>query len=205
MEDHHNHNEVQKDEIENAMERLKTPPKIMWRYILGAIALTVFLALVYFEIPQWWETWEKRVPLRFLVGAAVTLGLGHLGIVIFLKTIRNHIYEQTKDKEKIHPIYIDPLAIPGWLIGLIERIFFGALVTFDISATGAAMGTWMIVKMGTDWHRLLQEDKSEGKPDKYKIGPRSLAWGSLSAGVISLLFALIGGLICRTAIRTLCF
>jgi hypothetical protein len=133
----------------------------------------------------------------WVFGSIVALVLGHLWTTSFLKVIRNWIYcYALKHNEKIEAIYIKSLALPATVVGVIERIFFGALVAFDISATAAAMVTWILVKMATDWHRIL----ARRKKGDYMYGPRSLAFSSLLASMISLLFALIGGLICRAAI-----
>lgn len=88
--------------------------------------------------------------------------------------------------------------MPGWVVGVIERVFFGALVAFDISATAAGMVTWILVKMATDWHKILGPGQKDGDP---MYGARSLAFGSLLAGMISLFFALVGGLVCRAALH----
>lgn len=137
-----------------------------------------------------------RVALLLIHGFITALVAGHLWTSIVLRLIRNHIYNETVKREgEIDNVYIDPLAVPGWVVGAIERLFFGTLVTFDISATAAGMVTWILVKMATDWHRILGEGK-----DNLAFGSRSLAFGSLLGGIVSLLFALIGGLICRGAL-----
>lgn len=73
--------------------------------------------------------------------------------------------------------------------GHYRTLFFTILVAFDVSGTATAMIGWVTVKMLTDWHRIL-------KPDA-ELGVRSSAFASLLGNMISLIFALIGGLICR--------
>jgi len=185
--------EPQENSVEKGMECLKTSPSCMWFLIVLSIAGAIFLFFWYRAILQMETT--VRVIHLWIHSLVVALGLGHLWTFTFLKVIRNHIYHKTlKRKETIENIYIHALAVPAWVVGTIERIFFGALVAFDISATAAAMVTWILVKMATDWNRILTSAQ-EGKR-----GPRSLAFSSLLAGMISLFFALTGGLICRIAL-----
>jgi len=172
--------------MKKGMERLKTSPKCMWFHIILSIAVAIFLIFGYRLFSPW------------ILGAVVALVLGNLWTVTFLKLIRNYIYRDTvKRKDTIVDIYIDRIAVPGWVVGSIERIFFAALVAFDISATAAAMVTWILVKMATDWHRILGKTEE----DAHKSGARALAFSSLLASMISLFFALIGGLICRMALN----
>lgn len=187
-----------KSQEKKGRERLRTSPVWLWFLMLLTIAVTIFLIF-----------WHRIFSL-WILALLVALVLGHLWVTSFLKFTRNCIYcLAIKREEEIDDIYTESLAIPAIVTGVVERVFFGALVAFNIQAAGAAIGLWIVVKMGTDWQRLLQEDKNkktiiDSTPlppkGKNKIGPRSLAWASLLAGVISLLFAVIGGLICRAAL-----
>ena len=173
--------EAQENGSKNGMEELKTSAIWLSFRIILTIAVTIFLIFYYHLFSPW------------VLGPVVALLLGHLWTTSFLKVIRNCIYcYAQKHKEKIDDIYTQSLPLPTTVLGVIERIFFGALVAFDISETAAEMVTWIFVKMATDWNRILEAGS--------KKGPRSLAFGSLLASMISLLFALIGGLICRMAI-----
>jgi hypothetical protein len=160
-----------------------------------SIALTILLIFGYGAILQ--TEAQLQVALLWIHGSFTATVFGHLWTVTGLRLIRNHVYSKTlKRKEKIDNIYVDSLAVSGWQVGMIERVFFGALVTFDISATAAGMVTWILVKMATDWNRILGQCQNEDS----MYGARSLAFGSLLAGMISLFFALIGGIICRRAV-----
>jgi len=175
------HKETQENGSKNGMEGLKTSAKRLSFRIILTIAVTIFLIFYYRLFSPW------------VLGPVVALFLGHMWTTSFLKVIRNCIYcFALKHKEKIDDIYTHSLALPATVVGVIEGIFFGALVAFDISATAAAMVTWILVKMATDWNRILATTG--------KRGPRSLAFSSLLASMISLFFALIGGLICRMAL-----
>lgn len=183
--------EPQRNGVKKGRESLKTPPRrVRFRIVLTAV-VTAFLILWYCNIQQ--MEIKDQIAFLWILGPVVALVLGHLWTTSFLKVMRNRVYHRAvKDEEEIDPLFTVSLAVPATVLGVIERIFFGALVAFDISATGAAMVTWILVKMATDWHRILAQ--------KGELGPRALAFTSLSASMISLFFALIGGLMCRTAI-----
>ena len=186
--------EVQENDLKKEIGSLKTSAiRLSFRIILS-IALTIFLIFSYDAILQ--MEINARTVLLWILALVVVILLGHLWTTSFLKIIRNRIYYYAlKHKEGIEDIYVSSLsALPAPVVGVTERIFFGALVAFDISATAAAMVTWILVKMATDWHRILDSTK-EGKK-----GPRALAFCSLLGSMISLFFALIGGLICRMAL-----
>ena len=176
------------------MRRLKTSCLKVTSYIIVSIALTIILIIIYSKIILHTQAFTQTV-LLWIHGSVVALVLGQLWTDTTLRLIRNYVYSQAlKRKEKIEDIYVDSLAVPGWMVGMIERAFFGALVAFNISATAAGMVTWILVKMATDWHRILGSS-NQSKDAMY--GPRSLAFGSLLAGMISLFFALMGGMVCR--------
>lgn len=201
--------EAEQNAKKEGMERFNVSKKCMHFHIILSIAVTILLILCLCGILLIQMKTSVRVSLLLIHGSVVALILGHLYVKTFLEVIRKCIYQKTAErKEKVDDVYIDTLAVPPWVVGITERIFLGALVAFNIPGTGAAMGTWMLVKMATDWHRLLPSTEkpcsiegSKQEETKHKIGPRSLAWGSLTASMISLLFALIGGLICQKALN----
>jgi hypothetical protein len=132
--------------------------------------------------------------IRFLVwfglGLAFSIRLGGALTPYILLMIRNNIVEKAKERgEVIDKLYFENLEIPDWLVGTVERVFFTILVAFNISGTATAMIGWVTIKMLTDWHRILKPDAG--------VGLRSLAFSALLGNMISLFFALIGGLICR--------
>jgi hypothetical protein len=184
--------EAQENDNKEGIERFNISKKCIRFHIIRSIVIAILLIFCYCIILQIKTT--VRAPLLLIHGSVVALLLGHLWTTTFLEVIRKHIYcYAQKYKEKIDDIYTQSLPLPATVLGVIERIFFGALVAFDISATAAAMVTWIFVKMATDWNRILVAGS--------KKGPRSLAFGSLLASMISLFFALIGGLICRKALH----
>ena len=78
------------------------------------------------------------------------------------------------------------------VLGTIERLFFTIVVAFNVSGTATAMIGWIAVKMATDWQIIVKDDK-----DNRKSWKRQLAMSGLLGSMISLFFALIGGLVLR--------
>jgi len=79
-------------------------------------------------------------------------------------------------KDEIHP----------WLFGLIERAFLTTAIAFNVSGVAFPMIARLAAKLGGNW----------GSPqarDRRQVVPRPL-WAPL-AGLASMLFALIGGVI----------
>jgi hypothetical protein len=122
-----------------------------------------------------------------------SLGIGWLAIYLSLKLLRSRIEiraserNETEDLERI----VVPLDIPNWVIGLFERTFFTILVASNISGTSLAMIAWIALKMLSHWNMMSKEREN--------ITIRSLALSGLIGNLLSMLFALIGGLICRGA------
>lgn len=81
--------------------------------------------------------------------------------------------------------------IPGSVTGFIERFFFTLLVAFDVSGTGVAMMGWISVKMASGWNTRA---RSDGEEWAKAVGKSFIA---LLAGLVSMTFALIGGLVIR--------
>lgn len=132
---------------------------------------------------------------RWFFGLGIfALGLGWLYTCLFLKGIRSYIETKAmrRNETEIYNEIMPSLDVPSWLIGLTERTFFVFLVAFELSAVAVAMIGWLTVKMLYNWNIL-----SDGKKN---ITVRSLAFSALLANLISMLFALIGGLICRGSI-----
>ena len=74
-------------------------------------------------------------------------------------------------------------SVPGLLMGLVERGFFTCAVAADTGAAIAAMPVWLAVKLAANWQRA--------GPDRFT---RSAAILAVVIGLISMLFALGGGL-----------
>ncbi|WP_157719519.1 hypothetical protein [Pseudomonas oryzae] len=78
------------------------------------------------------------------------------------------------------------LSAPPWLTGMTERLFFTVLVAFAVSDVATTMVAWLALKLATNWHRF-QDDSTA----------RYFGFSALLAGLVSMLFAFLGGLIVR--------
>jgi hypothetical protein len=111
---------------------------------------------------------------RWILGLTVSVGLGALVTEYFLSRLRS------RTRTKSYGV----VGVPAGLTGVIERAFFTVVVAFDISGTATAMMAWIGVKMAANWNATEQRDPAG-------------AFTAVLAGLISMLFALVGGLICR--------
>jgi hypothetical protein len=129
---------------------------------------------------------------RWFFGLGIfALGLGWLFIYFFLEIVHIHIKARAGERgeQKTYDDIVKPLDVPSWLVGLLERTFFTVLVASDVSATALAILAWVTLKMAFGWNIVWRQRQS--------ITVRSLAVSALLANLFSMLFALIGGLICR--------
>lgn len=76
------------------------------------------------------------------------------------------------------------------LIGISERLFFTLLVAFQVTGVAGGIIAWIGVKMAVGWGAV-----KEGRTPH-----RALAFTGLLSSLVSLLFAVVGGLICNGAI-----
>jgi hypothetical protein len=107
--------------------------------------------------------------------------------------------------------------IRPWLLGTLERLFFTLLVGFDVPAVSAGIMTWLLIKTVTNWTRinptrrgfigdrealvnLPQGAAQERDTLQQEAKLRIYAVKSLLGSLVSMLFALLGGLICKGAI-----
>ena len=132
---------------------------------------------------------------RWFFGLGIlALGIGWLSTFLLLYVLRSYIKAKAAERkeEKKYDDFIAAGDIPSWLVGLIERTFFTILVAFNLSATSVAMIIWVAVKMLYNWDIVWREREN--------MTVRSLALSGLLGNIVSMLFALIGGLICRGSI-----
>jgi len=115
--------------------------------------------------------------MELMVGLAVSLIGGFIAVEGF-EWAMVRWYEFKKQDEKPR--------VPARLTGVVERLFFTLFLTIDIPGTAVAMILWLTVKMATNYN---WPGIGNGPED------RSYSFKGLLSGFISMLFALIGGLI----------
>lgn len=116
--------------------------------------------------------------LKWIIGLTVSLVGGHYAAVWFLKWLRGKHGVKKPEGEK---------SVPPKITGLVERSFFTIAVVFAPLAAVTAMIAWIGIKVATHWVRL----KEVGVISDSSF----LLISAVLAGLISMFFALIGGLI----------
>lgn len=130
---------------------------------------------------------------QWVCGLTVSLGFGHLAAQKFRDWRIDHIRGLEKTMkglettvEDIQKKNLDSDLIPV-TTGLLERLFFTILIGAGLPDAGVAMIAWLAAKMGLNWGKYGYNSR---------VG-KAIAMTALESGVVSLLFAMIGGLICR--------
>ena len=116
--------------------------------------------------------------LRWTAGLFVSLVFGGIVTQYYARRVRKLIV----DEEPNYRILI-PLSI-----GVVESLFFTIGVAFNLSGVMIGMVAWMGAKMAAHWGKESQEHQVSNI-----VTVRFLV---LVGTMISLLFAMIGGLIC---------
>jgi hypothetical protein len=129
------------------------------------------------------SSWEAQAWKRWTIGLLFSLIVGHFVIAVSLDFLRYSVGVPKLE------------AIPASLTGLLERLFFTIVIGVrDVELTSEipmAMVAWLGLKLAANWNR----DEHELK-DKSRAGAVSAAL----AGLVSMLFAFVGGLLCRGSI-----
>ena len=116
--------------------------------------------------------------LWVLLGFSFSIAGGHLVVEQCWHFSKKYlIKDSTSDDE----------GIPPRVVGLVERVFFTFAAAIDPAITIPAMIGWIGVKLATGWQRVPEKEPS------HAVG----ALRAAGLGLISMAFALAGGLICR--------
>ena len=136
--------------------------------------------------------------LDWALGLFFSVFLGHLVCAIFLVWLRKwqledpakidlktylgfKTYPEVKNSDNAYK------TIPVWIIGPLERLFFTFAIAFGFNSIPVAMMAWITVKMGANWLLRIPLNKRE----------HPMAMSALVGSILSMSFALFGGLICR--------
>lgn len=116
---------------------------------------------------------------RWVSGLAFSLVLGQFATWAFLATIRRASGLGSKPGSENLPKRLAP-----WLTGTVERLVFTIFVAAYPSAALGPMVGWLALKLATNWnHPHWKEDPQI----------RTWAMSALLAGLVSMLFAFVGG------------
>ena len=127
------------------------------------------------------------------LGAITSLLGGALACFVFDRLVRRWLGAPNPDAPRRR--------VPPWFTGTIERIFFTTLVVFDVSGYPVAMIVWLAAKMAATWTgrgtpRNDSEEEEAKRANDYRISSSI----TLMNGLVSMTFALIGGLIMHYAL-----
>ena len=120
----------------------------------------------------------------WLPGLSFSLILGGFVTWAFLAGLRHSLKLGKKPRSQT--------GVPPWVTGAIERLFFTVLVGFKVTGAPTAMIGWLALKLATVWN----QPELKNHPLR-----RAFALSALLAGLISMLFAFIGGMISAGEIR----
>jgi hypothetical protein len=122
---------------------------------------------------------------RWIIGITVSVIVGLFASWAFLALLRRYMGIK---KDEVPDGDGSIRRVPPWLTGVLERTFFSVIIGLNISGAPIAMIGWLTLKMVTNWNRPgLQRD----------VGEIRAAFASLLAGLVSMFFAAVGGVICR--------
>jgi hypothetical protein len=124
------------------------------------------------------------IGIEWIAGLFVSLVVGHFVTWQFLKDLRKKLgLTPVRGKE-----------VPPWITGTIERLFFTVLVGFGVQGVPVAMMGWIGLKLASNWN---YPNIAGG------VDVRAFAMTALLGGLVSMLFAYLGGLICTRQFGTI--
>jgi nitrate/nitrite transporter NarK len=136
------------------------------------------------KLPYAMQNWLVGIGLISLIlGSLITWIVWKLLDNYFKNTAKNKNWEL--DSDDIEKITIQPI-----LIGILERLVFSFLVAMEVSGVPTAIVGWMALKMASGWNRIVSGET------KYKM----LAFNGLIVSLLSLFFAVLGGLVANGSI-----
>lgn len=126
-----------------------------------------------------------------LLGLFISLVIGAIVTSLFLRITRWWVDKKAKqDNQEATELIKKKLYISGFILGLIERPLITVLIAYNISGVAGGIFTYIALKMAIDWIPLLQKEK-----DNMNFGSRSYVFCSLVGNLLSILFAVLGGLV----------
>ena len=118
---------------------------------------------------------------RWALGLIISVGLGQIVTKAFLDWLRksSDLGEKPGDQPS-------PKRLPSWILGATERSAFTIFVAATPSAAVAPMIGWLALKLATNWNH-----------PSWKTHPDIRTWAmtALLAGLVSMVFAFVGGLV----------
>ena len=184
-------------------------PRILW-LIVVVLSLLVFLIIIVVLEECLLKNWlENRFLERILnadielvrvwpwfVGFTFSIGVGYVVVGSFVKRWRYFIRDRKNILKDDQPSTFR--GIPGWMVGLTEQLVFVPMVALSSNVYGVlpVMGIWIGIKMATGWARTAKLDEMNKAWREWKTE----AFVSLFGNILSMAFALGGGMICKISL-----
>jgi hypothetical protein len=118
--------------------------------------------------------------VSLILGSLVTWAIWKGLHSFYEDTVRRRKWDVDLSKIEKIPLY------PFWT-GVLERVMFTLLIAFEVSGVSGGIFAWVGIKMATGWGRI------SGGETPYRM----LAFTGLLSSLTSMLFAVVGGLICN--------
>jgi hypothetical protein len=116
---------------------------------------------------------------RWIAGLLFASVVGGIVVRLFLYSVRRMLGLGEKPKKDIKRVY-------PWLTGAVERLAFTVFIGLELPDATTAMMAWLALKLAANW----------GRPDMDKDpATHSFSFTALLAGLISMVFAALGGMI----------
>lgn len=125
------------------------------------------------------------ITIAWIVGLLLTVFAGHVPVQLFRDRLWLYVGITDADKPKCEGLK----SVPAWLTGGMERLFFAVMVAVQAPAWPAAMMTWLLVKLATNWNFAGRPNNAE----RDFLLARTFGFVALLSGLLSLLIAFCGG------------
>ena len=118
----------------------------------------------------------------WIAGLTIAVVGGAIVVPLFLYALRGSLGLGPKPKKPRFE------RVPPWITGVVERAVFATLIGLGVPGAATAMMGWLALKLATNWNRKDIEGNAKARP---------FAFTALLAGLVSMLFAAIGGAVCH--------
>ena len=119
----------------------------------------------------------------WLYGLIFSVVVGGVVTALFLYALRGVLGLGDKPKLKEKGIK----RVPPWFTGAVERFVFTVLIAAGVAGVTTAMMGWLALKLATNWNSNHWKNNPKAHP---------FAFTALLAGLVSMFFAALGGLVC---------
>jgi hypothetical protein len=125
-----------------------------------------------------------RYVIGYGVSVVIAIPITYVWTNFLYRKLDESVAEKTSEEKPGRVWWIPPL------IGIFERIIITTLIAFSVSGAASFIGTWIAVKIAGGWITW----------SKGTTYGRGVLFVSLLGSAMSVLFALVGGIICQKSV-----